>query len=114
MIKKDYVYIEFLRVAEEAVLLNMFTTQDEMQQLIQFATFKFISDLEAEKQAVIQSGKETKKTYQSDSNDDSDEWSSQDVSLFEKKTYLIQIAHTLFWQVQVNQDYSDFIFGCQR
>lgn len=114
MIKKDYVYIEFLRVAEEAVLLNMFTTQDEMQQLIQFATFKFISDLEAEKLAVIANPSETKKTYQSDSNEDSDEWCSQDVSLFEKKTYLIQIAHTLFWQVQVSPEHADFIFGCQR
>jgi hypothetical protein len=30
IIKKDFIYIEFLKVAEEAALLGMFASQDEM------------------------------------------------------------------------------------
>jgi len=84
-------------VAEEAALLGMFASQDEMTQIIQFASFKFQQEIDSEKQAVLNASKENTKTYLSDSNDDSDEC-FQDVSTFEKKLYMIMIPHTLFWQ----------------
>ena len=33
-IKRDYLFIEFLKVAQEAVLLGMFQTAEETQQLV--------------------------------------------------------------------------------
>ena len=53
IIKKDYIYIEFLKVAEEAALLGMFQTESETAQLIQFSTYKFINEIETEKQALL-------------------------------------------------------------
>ena len=37
-IKKDYIFLEFLKVAKESVLLDMFSTFEEAAQLTQFAT----------------------------------------------------------------------------
>ena len=49
----------------------------------------------------------------SSSNEDSDE-GGYDVSIFEKKMYMIMIPHTLFWTVQTNTEQADFSFECQR
>ena len=50
-IKRDYIYLEFLKVAQEAVLLDMFSTMDETAQLTEFVTNKFESEVELEKKA---------------------------------------------------------------
>jgi len=47
-IKRDYIYLEFLKVAHEAILLNMFPSFDEQSQLAQFATTKFEAEVERE------------------------------------------------------------------
>lgn len=47
-IKKDYIFLEFLKVAKEAVLLDMFQTFEEATSLTQFATYKFKTEVEAE------------------------------------------------------------------
>lgn len=49
IIKKDYIYIEFLKVAQEAVLLGMFQSLEEVLQLTQFLSYKFINEIEGEK-----------------------------------------------------------------
>ena len=68
IIKKDYIYIEFLKVAHEAVLLGMFQSLEEVLQLTQFLTYKFLNEIENEKIALIQSSKESSsRTYSSDS-----------------------------------------------
>ena len=53
IIKKDYIYIEFLKVAHEAVLLGMFSSLEEVLQLTQFLTYKFLNEIEGEKIALI-------------------------------------------------------------
>ena len=53
-IKRDYLYLEFLKVAQEAVLLDMFATLEEAAQLTQFATNKFETEVELEKKAFQQ------------------------------------------------------------
>lgn len=47
-IKRDYIFLEFLKVAKEAVLLEMFPSFEETSQLTQFATFKFEQEIERE------------------------------------------------------------------
>ena len=39
--KKDHIFIDFLKVTLEALLLNMFESEQEIQQLSIFATLKF-------------------------------------------------------------------------
>ena len=50
-IKKDYIFLEFLKVAKEAILLDMFATFEEASQLTQFATLKFEQEVEREQKA---------------------------------------------------------------
>jgi hypothetical protein len=40
--------------------------------------------------------------------------SSVDTANNEKKMYLVQIAHIMFWQVQANQQAADFMFNYQK
>ena len=47
-IKRDYIFLEFLKVAQETVLLDMFTTFEEATQLTKFATQKFDYEVERE------------------------------------------------------------------
>ena len=51
-IKRDYIFLEFLKVAKEAVLLDMFATFDEAVQLVHFATQKFEAEIEREQKAL--------------------------------------------------------------
>lgn len=44
--------------------------------------------------------KEIQKSISSDSADSDD--GNLDMTMYEKKTYLVMIPHTLFWAVQVN------------
>jgi hypothetical protein len=53
------------------------------------------------------------KHYSSDSQD-SDGEGNLDMTLYEKKTYLVMIPHTLFWMVQASPIDSDYTFSCQR
>ena len=47
-IKRDYIFLEFLKVAHEAILLDMFPTFEEQSQLTQFACFKFEAEVTRE------------------------------------------------------------------
>ena len=47
-IKRDYIFLEFLKVAHEAILLDMFPTFEEQAQLTQFASFKFEAEVTRE------------------------------------------------------------------
>lgn len=67
IIKRDYIYVEFLKVAQEAILLDMFASHQEAAQLMQFATFKFQQEI-AQEQTVQP---EQKGNYSSDSGYDS-------------------------------------------
>ena len=50
-IKRDYIFLEFLKVAHEAIMLDMFPNFEESSQLIQFATHKFEAEVEREQKA---------------------------------------------------------------
>lgn len=47
-IKPDYIFLEFLKVAHEAILLDMFSTFEEQAQLTQFASNKFEAEVTRE------------------------------------------------------------------
>lgn len=55
-IKRDYIFLEFMKVAKEAVLLDMFSTFEEASSLAQFATIKFNSEVEANKNKAMKNG----------------------------------------------------------
>lgn len=48
-IKKDYIAIDFFKIAQEYVLLNFFTTKEELESLIDYVGRKFIAEIELEK-----------------------------------------------------------------
>ena len=50
-IKRDYIFLEFLKVAHEAIMLDMFPNFDESSQLVQFASLKFEAEVEREQKA---------------------------------------------------------------
>ena len=113
IIKKDYIYIEFLKVAQEAVLLGMFQSLDEVLKLTQFLSYKFINEVENEKKSAqaLSLKESTQRTYSSDSVE-SDGENNVDSTIWEKKTYLIMIPHTLFWRLQTDPTGSDYAFNC--
>lgn len=51
------------------------------------------------------------RTYSSDSVE-SDGESNMSVTMYEKKTYLIMIPHTLFWRLQIDATSAECAFGC--
>jgi len=51
------------------------------------------------------------RTYSSDSVESDDE-NNINITIYEKKTYLIMIPHTLFWRLQVDVTSADCAFGC--
>jgi len=84
-IKRDYIFIEFLKVAKEAVLLDMFTAFEEAAQLSHFAAYKFQSEVEREKKATEGSASASGES----SGYDSDSGSSYDSGMNEKKELLV-------------------------
>jgi hypothetical protein len=40
-VKKEHIYIEFLKVAQECALISCFNTQEEIVQVMEFACQKF-------------------------------------------------------------------------
>ena len=50
-IKRDYIFLEFLKVAHEAIMLDLFPNFDESSQLVQFASLKFEAEVEREQKA---------------------------------------------------------------
>mmetsp|Transcript_10355 Transcript_10355/g.15911 ORF Transcript_10355/g.15911 Transcript_10355/m.15911 type:complete len:103 (+) Transcript_10355:2471-2779(+) len=47
-VKKEHLFIEFLKVAQECALQDSFNTQAEIHQVIEFAYQKFSAEVEAE------------------------------------------------------------------
>ena len=93
-IKRDYIVLEFLKVAKEAVLLDMFATFEEASQLTQFATYKFNSEVESEKKALENT------SGGASSGADSDEGGNIDTDMYEKKEHILLIPHILMWKVE--------------
>lgn len=100
-------------MAQEAVLLGMFQSLDEVLKLTQFLSYKFINEVENEKKSAqaLSLKESTQRTYSSDSVE-SDGENNVDSTIWEKKTYLIMIPHTLFWQLQTDPTGSDYAFNC--
>jgi len=98
-IKRDYIFLEFLKVAKEAVLLDMFATFEEATQLTQFATYKFNSEVEAEKKALENTSGGASSGAES-AGYDSDEGGNIDSAMYEKKEHILLIPHILMWKVE--------------
>lgn len=47
-LKKDYLVIDFLKIVQEYVMLDLFTSQDELVALINFMHQKFIAEIQIE------------------------------------------------------------------
>jgi hypothetical protein len=46
--KKDYIVVDFLRIVQEYVMLDIFTTQDEIVSLINYMHQKFVGEIQLE------------------------------------------------------------------
>lgn len=99
-IKRDYIFLEFLKVAKEAVLLDMFSSFEEAAQLTQFATFKFKNEVEAEQKAMDNNSNSGGASSGADSGYDSDEGGNLDSAMYEKKEHILLIPHILMWKVE--------------
>ena len=98
-IKRDYIFLEFLKVANEAVLLDMFSTFEEASQLAQFATYKFECEVEAEKKG-IEAASGASSSGAESAGYDTDEGGSVDKAMYEKKSHILLIPHILLWKVE--------------
>mmetsp|Transcript_17 Transcript_17/g.29 ORF Transcript_17/g.29 Transcript_17/m.29 type:complete len:305 (-) Transcript_17:888-1802(-) len=107
-VKKEHLFIEFLKVAQECALMGCFDTQLEVQQIIEFAFQKFQAEIDFENKLMAQRQhqKSQKGNYLSCSdsssgdNDDSD--FCEGSSFFEKKLHILHIPHIILWKT-VNQ-----------
>lgn len=98
-IKRDYIFLEFLKVAKEAVLLDMFATFEEASSLTQFAAFKFQDETDRENKALQKEGSAS--SSGGDSGYDSDEGGgSYESAMYEKKELILRIPHILMWKVE--------------
>ena len=100
MSKRDHVFLEFLKVAKEAVLLDMFSTFEEAAQLTQFATSKFEYEVEREQKAQQQDGSGEGTSSGAESGFDSDGGGNYDSAMYEKKELILRIPHILMWKVE--------------
>mmetsp|Transcript_47510 Transcript_47510/g.62841 ORF Transcript_47510/g.62841 Transcript_47510/m.62841 type:complete len:118 (+) Transcript_47510:1361-1714(+) len=102
-IKRDYIYLEFLKVAHEAILLNMFPSFDEQSQLAQFATTKFEAEVEREQKAAAakQDPNAGNASASGESSGyDSDGPGSYDSGFYEKKELILKLGHIILWKVE--------------
>ena len=99
-IKRDYIFIEFLKVAKEAVLLDMFSTFEEATSLTAFATQKFKSEVEAEKKALNTKTEQGANSSNESGGYDSDDASNINSSMYEKREHILLIPHILMQKVE--------------
>ena len=105
VIKRDYIYLELLKIAQEAVLLGMFQTVEEAQAMCKFAEIRFQKELEIEKKAMEGSSENNSAQGGTSSHDDSGYDSSDggsgslDMAHFEKKSLLLNIPMTILRRV---------------
>lgn len=95
-IKRDYIFIEFLKVAKEYVLLDMFSAFEEASQLTQFAAQKFEAEVQREQKASEGNASASGES----SGYDSDSGTPYDTGMHEKKELLIRLPHILLWKVE--------------
>lgn len=103
MIKRDYIFLEFMKVAREAVLLDMFSTFEEASSLTQFATIKFSGEVDAEKKAMIGGAAQDASSSNESNGYESDEGGNNiDSAMYEKKEHILLIPHILMWKVETS------------
>jgi len=105
-VKKEQLFIEFLKVAQECALIDGFNTQQEIVQVLDFAYQKFRLEVEHENQ--LQKMREDKRrqrslsgshSEQESGNDDYDDSDFNDDSfMYEKKLNILHIAHIIIWK----------------
>jgi len=105
-VKKEQLFIEFLKVAQECALIDGFNTQQEIVQVLDFAYQKFRLEVEHENQ--LQKMREENKrqrslsgshSEQESGNDDYDDSDFNDDSfMYEKKLNILHIAHIIIWK----------------
>lgn len=107
-IKRDYIYLELLKIAQEAVLLGMFETEKEASAMCKFAEMRFQKELEIEQKAMLGSDSNEGGSAQggASSHDDSGYDSSDggsgslDTAHYEKKSLLLNIPMTILRKVE--------------
>jgi hypothetical protein len=87
---KDHIFIDFLKVTVEAVLLNMFQSEVEIQQLTLFATIKFQNEVAQQRKQLDTA----EHGHLSSASSDSDS-KGYDQNTYEKLVNILQLANVM-------------------
>lgn len=103
-LKKDYLAIDFLKIVQECILLNFFTTSETISNLSQYALTKFTNEIEIEKKWMHQIMAAS--ASNNDSNKGAAHFEDADTidpsNLYEKKLNLVMIPHIMLWRCQMD------------
>ena len=140
-VKKEHLFIEFLKVAQECALIDGFNSQQEIVQVLEFAYQKFQLEVENENQILKMRDEKKEQRVQEmpggshqgqqtdgrgNFDDDEDGFGRCDSFMYEKKLNILHIAHIIFWKTindqsvklqditLVGQDAVRFILDAQK
>ena len=93
-VKKEHIYIEFLKVAQECALISCFNTQEEIVQVMEFACQKFSIEVQSENASRKKAEEQKRGRSLSNSGGESNEESGDsdfldDSSMYEKKMHIL-------------------------
>ena len=107
-IKKDYMVIDFLKIVQEYVMLNFFSSQDDFKGLISYIHSKFLQEVQVEQQWLAKRAVDVSGSAADE--DSGDE--TLDSNIYEKKLNLVTIAHLLVQKAQGDsQEAQGFVLG---
>jgi hypothetical protein len=109
-IKKDYMVIDFLKIVQEYVMLNFFSSQDDFKGLISYIHQKYLQEVQVEQQWLAKRALETAGGGGGAEEDSGDE--TYDSNIYEKKLNLVTIAHLLVQKAQGDSlEVQGFVLG---
>jgi len=83
--------IDFLKIVQEYVMLDLFTSQEELVSLVNYMHQKFIAEIQFEAHLVAKSQKENGSLDQVDSSSDE----AYESNIYEKKLNILAVAHLI-------------------
>jgi hypothetical protein len=109
---KDHIFIDFLKVTMEAILLNMFQSETEIQQLTLFAIFKFQQEVANQKKQLEAAEKGQIINNLSSGCDSSDsDGGGFDQNVYEKLLNILQLTNVLLMKAQkTSEAFLEFMF----
>lgn len=104
-VNKEFLYIEFLKVAQECALMGAFNTQQEINQINEFAFQKFHEEVNLENNMIKKKQEASNQNNQISSDPEGDGSgydSDYSPSVYEKKLHILHIPHIILWKA-INQ-----------